>query len=200
MKLSARSTVLHTATLSGLLLLSACGKQADQQQTAAPAASTTPAVTPAANGSIAPAAPVSAPAAASTAATAMTPPTAAPAAAPAAATDSIKVDTVVLGAAIGTDHKVSKPKTSFDASEKALYASVSTQGSSAGTTLSAKWSYLEGQGVTVADTSQSIAPDGSAVTTFSVRNPNEWPEGKYKVEISLDNKLVSTQNFDIKKR
>jgi hypothetical protein len=199
MKLSARSTVLYTAALSGLLLLSACGKQDDQQQTAAPAASAAPAATPAASGSIAPATVASAPAAASTAAAAaMAPPPAA--AAPVASADSIKVGTVVLGTAVGADHKVSKPKTSFDAGEKALYASVSTEGSSAGATLSAKWSYLEGQGVTVADTSQSIAPEGPAVTTFSVRNPNEWPEGKYKVEISLDNKLVSTQNFDIKKR
>lgn len=200
MKLSARSTVLYTAALSGLLLLSACGKQDDQQQTAAPAASTAPAAAPAASGSIAPATVASAPAAASTAAAVTAPPAAAPAAAPVASADSIKVDTVVLGNAVGADHKVSKPKTSFDAGEKALYASVSTEGSSAGATLSAKWSYLEGQGVTVADTSQSIAPEGPAVTTFSVRNPNEWPEGKYKVEISLDNKLVSTQNFDIKKR
>lgn len=198
MKLTARSAVLSSATLAGLLLLSACGKQDQPAQSTTPAASSTaPATAPAAT-TPAPAHTAPAVPAASSSAPAAAP--AQPAAAPAAAAASLKVDTVALGSAVGADHKVGKAKTSFDANDKALYASVSTEGSSSGATLSAKWSYLEGQGVTVAETSQSIAPDGPAVTTFSVRNPNEWPEGKYKVEIALDNKVVSSQDFEIKKR
>jgi hypothetical protein len=38
------------------------------------------------------------------------------------------------------------------------------------------------------------------VTTFKVQNPDLWPEGKYKVEISLDGKTVADQDFQIGKR
>jgi hypothetical protein len=77
---------------------------------------------------------------------------------------------------------------------------VATEGSSNGAKLTAKWSYLEGQGVVVSNITQSIATDGPAVTTFKVQNPDLWPEGKYKVEISLDGKSVADQDFQIGKR
>jgi outer membrane usher protein FimD/PapC len=32
-----------------------------------------------------------------------------------------------------------------------------------------------------------------------VQNPNNWPEGKYKVEIAVNGKSVATQNFEVKK-
>jgi hypothetical protein len=32
-----------------------------------------------------------------------------------------------------------------------------------------------------------------------VQNPDLWPEGKYKVEISLDGKPVAKQDFAIRK-
>ena len=206
MKLSARSAALYSATFAGLLMLSACGKS-EQPASNPPAASTAAAPT-------APAAPTpasTAPAPAGTAAAPAQTPTpaattaAAPVAAPAANTvatpvaGDLKVAGVTLGGAVSADHKVSKAKTTFAPGDKSIYASVATEGNTDGATLSAKWSYLEGKGQLVNSTSQSIATDGPATTTFRVQNPNAWPEGKYKVEIAVNGKSVSTQNFEVKK-
>jgi hypothetical protein len=195
MKLSFRSSALATATVAGLLVLTACGKKEDQQN-AAPA----PAATAPAAASTAPAAP----AAATTAAAApAAQPAAAPVApaAPAAAADTLKVGAVTLGNAVGADKKVSKAKNAFAPSDKTIYASVATDGTSAGATLNAKWTYQDGETTTtVSDISQSISTDGPAVTTFKIQNPNEWPEGKYKVTISLNGQAVGNEAFDVKKK
>jgi hypothetical protein len=195
MKLSFRSYALCTATVTGLLLLTACGKKDDQQNAAPAAASTAPAAAPAA-ASTAPAAP----AAAATAAAAPAAPVAAPAAT-AAASVSLKVGSVTLGSAVGADKKVAKAKTAFAPNEKTIYASVATEGTTAGATLNAKWTFQDGEtATTVSDISQSISTDGPAVTTFKIQNPNEWPEGKYKIAISLNGQAVSNQAFDVKKK
>ncbi|KAF1007159.1 MAG: hypothetical protein GAK28_02130 [Luteibacter sp.] len=198
MKLSMRSSVLASATIAGLLVLTACGKK-DEQQNAAPApASTAPAATAPAPASTAPAAP----AAAGTAAAA---PAAQPAAAPApaapTASESLKVGSVTLGNAVGADKKVAKAKNAFAPNDKTIYASVATEGSTAGATLAAKWTFQDGDtATTVSDISQSISTDGPAVTTFKIQNPNEWPEGKYKVVISLNGQAVGNEAFEVKKK
>ena len=209
MKLSARSTALYTACIAGVLMLSACGKNESAanppaaSSTAAAPAATTPAP---ASTAAAPAKPASAPAPASTAQPAPTAAATAAAAAPtasapvAAADTTFKVRSVTLGDAVSADHKVSKAKTSFASSTKTIYASVVTEGNTDGATLDAKWSYLEGKGQLVSNISQRVDADGPTVTAFKVQNPNAWPEGKYKVEISLDGKSVANQDFEIKKR
>ena len=205
MKLSARSAVLYSATFAGLLVLSACGKS-EQPASTPPAASTaaapaapTPASTAPAPASTAAAAPTQAPAPATTAAAAPAPTPAANTAAAAPVAGDLKVAGVTLGGAVSADHKVSKAKSTFAPGDKSIYASVATEGNTDGATLSAKWSYLEGKGQLVNSTSQSIATDGPATTTFRVQNPNNWPEGKYKVEIAVNGKSIVTQNFEVKK-
>lgn len=197
MKLSFRTPALATATLAGLLVLTACGKK--EEQTNAPAAAST-AAAPAAAPAAASTAPAAAPAPASTAAAAPAAPSAAPAPATAAA-ESLAVGSVTLGSAVGADKKVAKAKTAFAPNEKTIYASVATEGTTAGATLNAKWTYQDGDTTTtVSDLSQSITTDGPAVTTFKIQNPNEWPEGKYKVAISLNGKPAGDTSFDVKKK
>jgi hypothetical protein len=195
MKLSFRSSALATATVAGLLVLTACGKKEDQQNAAPAPAATAPAA--------ASTAPAAAPAAATTAAAVAAPaaqPAAAPAA-PAAAADTLKVGAVTLGNAVGADKKVAKAKNAFAPSDKTIYASVATEGTTAGATLNAKWTYQDGDtATTVSDISQSISTDGPAVTTFKIQNPNEWPEGKYKVAISLNGQAVGNEAFEVKKK
>jgi hypothetical protein len=203
MKLSARSAALYSVMFAGLLALSACGKN-EQQSANAPAASST-APAPAAPSTAAKPAPASTapatPAPASTAAAPAPASTAAPAsaAAPAAADNSFQVANVTLGDAVTPDHKVRKEVTEFAPSQKTIYVSVDTSGTTTGATLNAKWSYLEGKGELVNSVSQSIVADGPATTTFRVQNPDLWPEGKYKVDILLDGKQVSSKEFTVKK-
>jgi len=194
---SMRFTVLYSATVAGLLLLGGCGKNEP-----APAGTPAPAST-------APASATTAPAPAGTTA-ALPPAGAAPAgtasvasaasvAAPAATPAPLTVAKLTLGSAVNAEHQVTRASNSFATNDKTIYASVATEGSTGGATLNAKWSYLEGQGQLVSSISQSIATDGPAVTTFKVQNPDLWPEGKYKVEISLDGKPVAKQDFAIRK-
>lgn len=186
-----RTTALYSASLAGLLLLSACGKNESATPASVPAAAST-----AATAILPPAASTGAtPAASSTSAGIASVP--APAATP--ATTPLTVAKVTLGSDVNAEHQVSRASKRFAPNDKAIYASVATEGSSEGATLNAKWSYLEGQGQLVSSISQSIATDGPAVTTFKVQNPDLWPEGKYKIEVSLDGKSVAKQDFEIKK-
>ncbi|HXP01696.1 MAG TPA: hypothetical protein VN813_14435, partial [Luteibacter sp.] len=141
MKLSFRSSALCTATVAGLLVLTACGKKEEQQNTAPAAASTAPA-TPA------PAAPAPAPATTAAAAPAPAAPPAAAPAAPVAASDTLKVGSVTLGSAVGADKKVAKAKNAFLPTDKTIFASVATEGTTAGATLNAKWTYQDGDTTT----------------------------------------------------
>ena len=51
----------------------------------------------------------------------------------------------------------------------------------------------------IVSTSQSIIADSPSTTTFSMKNPDLWPEGKYKVDISVDGKPAASKTFDVKK-
>jgi hypothetical protein len=190
-----RFTALYSATVAGLLLLGGCGKNepapagTPAPASTAPAAATT-APAPASTAAALPPAAGAAPAATASVASA------APAVAPAA---PLTVAKLTLGSAVNAEHQVTRASNSFATNDKTIYASVATEGSSGGATLNAKWSYLEGQGQLVSSISQSIATDGPAITTFKVQNPDLWPEGKYKVEISLDGKPVAKQDFAIRK-
>lgn len=195
MKIQARSFALHGMALAGLLLLGACGKHDNEAATAPPAASTAPAPAPA-HTAPAPAASTPAPAAAGTAAMPASAGTSASAAP--AVPDVFRVDQVQMGEAVTASYKIAKPTTTFAPSQNTIYASVATTGATTGATLSAHFSYLEGKGQDVTTISQTIATDGPATTTFKLRNPNDWPAGKYKVEIAIDGKPAGSQTFEVK--
>lgn len=202
MKLSARSAAFYCVTLAGLLALSACGKNEQQpaNQPAGPSTAPAPASTathPAPSATAAPAHTSTAPAPASTAASPASASTSASTAAPAAG-EGFQVSNITLGDVVTADHKVKKEVTSFSPSQKTIYVSVDTTGSTPGATLNAKWTYLD-KNQMIVSTSQSIVADSPSTTTFRVQNPDQWPEGKYKVDISVDGKQVASKTFDIKK-
>lgn len=186
------SVALYGALLTGLLL-GGCGKNAPTPASTPAPASTAPAATTSVAPPPAASASAAVPPAAGTVgmagATSAAPPPAEP----------FTVAKLTLGSAVNAGHQVVRASDNFATSDKALYASVATEGSTQGATLNAKWSYLEGEGQLVSSISQSIATDGPAITTFKVQNPDLWPEGKYKVEISLDGKPVAKQDFRIGK-
>lgn len=196
---SARSAALYGACLAGLLL-GACSKHPPATPTDQPATTRTAA----AAGKLSPASAArtlttaDAPVTARTTAQVTAPATSAstPAVPPSAGT-ALSVASVTLGNAVNAARQVTQASNRFIPGDKTIYASVATVGGSSGATLNAKWSYLEGTGQLISSISQAIATDGPAVTTFMVRNPDLWPEGKYKVEISLDGKPVVTRDFEI---
>lgn len=171
--------------LAGILALGGCGKH----DAATP-------VTPPAKLHTAPAATAAAPPASNR--SVRPPATAATAAGPAAATSTpFAIARLTLGHAVDANHLISEPDNRFTADEKTLYASVATTGRSSEVSLTAQWHYLEGRGRLISEISQSIATDGPAVTTFQLHNPDLWPEGRYRVDISIDGKPGVSQDFEI---
>ena len=195
MKIQTRSLALHGMALASLLLLAACGKHENEPAVTPPTAASTPAPAVAQS---APAAAISAPAPAA-AGTASAPAGAGTSAmATPVAANVFQVDQVQMGESVTSGYKIAKPTTTFEASQNTIYASVATTGTTTGATLSAHFSYLEGKGQEVTTISQTMATDGPATTTFKLRNPNDWPAGKYKVEIAIDGKPVTSRTFEIK--
>ncbi|WP_239946096.1 hypothetical protein [Dyella terrae] len=198
MNIQPRKTALYCTTLAGLLVLSACGKNHEASNTT-PAAPTSSAPAPTAPAPPAtaptPAPPSSAPAPTSTA------PAPAQTTAKSASVNSagaIRVAAVTIGSQVDAALAISKEQRQFAPEDKAIYASVATIGAADNATLNAKWSYVDGKDELFSSTTESIATDGPAVTTFKVQNPNAWPKGKYKVVISLNGKQVASEDFEVR--
>lgn len=107
----------------------------------------------------------------------------------------VAVSSVDLGSAVGPDQKVTAATTTF-APKDMIYAVVSTTGMAPSAVLNAKFTYQDGQ--TVNESSQTIAPNGNAVTAFHISKPDGWPVGNYKVEISLNGTSVANRDFSVK--
>lgn len=114
------------------------------------------------------------------------------AAAPAAPT--VAVADFDLGRAV-SNARVTDKTDDFRATDT-IYASVRTTGTSASSTVMARWTFEDGQ--VVQESSQAIAPTGEAFTEFHISKPGGLPKGKYKVEVFLDNKSAGTKDFEVK--
>ena len=64
-----------------------------------------------------------------------------------------------------------------------------------GATLTARWTYGDGQ--VVDETSQTISPTGPAMTEFHVSKASGWPAGDYKVSIMLDGRELESKDFKV---
>lgn len=115
--------------------------------------------------------------------------------APAPAPAPVAITSVDLGTAVGPDQKVTSATTTFSPKDT-IYAAVSTTGTAPSAVLNAKFTYQDGQ--TVNESSQTIAPNGDAVTAFHISKPDGWPVGNYKVDISLNGASVANKDFSVK--
>jgi hypothetical protein len=102
---------------------------------------------------------------------------------PVSAPMPVQVVQISLGKSLNPDHTIAEPTTTFAPTDK-LIASVSTQGAAPSATLTARWTYQDGQ--TVNESSKSIAPTGPATTDFTLEKPDGWPAGQYQVEVLLN--------------
>jgi hypothetical protein len=107
---------------------------------------------------------------------------------------SVRVTDISVGRAIGPDKRVTQTVSTFAPSDT-IYASVATEGASTSATLTARWTYGDGQAVD--ETSQTIAPTGPAVTEFHLSKPDGWPKGNYQVEILVNGVSAGTRRFTV---
>ena len=119
----------------------------------------------------------------------------APAPAPVETAPSVAVASVELGRAVGDDKEITDATTTF-ATNDTIYAAVATTGAVAGNSkIAVKWTYQTGD--IVKEDSIDIALTGPATTDFSISNPNAWPVGKYKVDVSLNGAVVHSKDFEV---
>ena len=114
---------------------------------------------------------------------------------PPASTGVVTVTAVEMGRAVGGDKRVTDKTDEFKPND-VIYASVVTSGTSANSTLKARWTYQDGQ--VVEESEQAIAPTGDAATEFHISKPDGWPAGKYRVEVFLDGSPTQAKDFTVK--
>jgi hypothetical protein len=112
------------------------------------------------------------------------------------ATDgALRVSDVTLGRSIGGDNRVTDRATDFGARDT-IYAVVETDRSAGGGTLTARWTYQDGQ--VVDESTRTISGNGETVTSFHIVNPTGWPMGSYRVEVLTNGTVARTENFTVR--
>ncbi|NZA25084.1 hypothetical protein H0E84_01680 [Luteimonas sp. SJ-92] len=139
-------------------------------------------------------------------ATPATPPTAQPAEpatppAPERPVAAVTVTDVQLGTETTAERTIAEPATTFSAGDDTIVAAVSTTAAGGETalpssgTLTARWTFQDGQ--LVDERSERLDFSGQDVTNFRISNPEDWPQGRYTLEISLDGEVVETREFTV---
>jgi hypothetical protein len=107
----------------------------------------------------------------------------------------VEVTEVRLGRSVTPDRRVAAEADRFGTRDS-IYASVATQGSANNVTLTARWTYQDGQ--VVDESRETISPTGPTNTTFHVFNPNGWPAGNYRIEILINERQAETRQFTVR--
>ena len=113
---------------------------------------------------------------------------------PTATGTSLTVSDISVGRGVNPDRTIAD-KTDTFRPQDTFYVSVRTEGSSSGASLKARWIYDNGQ--PVSESTESIAPTGTAVTELHAVKPDGWPVGNYKVEVLLDGVSAGTHEFKV---
>jgi hypothetical protein len=121
----------------------------------------------------------------------------APAAPAPAAVPTVTV--IETGKSVGANMRVTENLTTF-ARNDTIYLAVVTDNAPATSSLTAKWTFQDGQ--VVDSTTQTVAPATAggmtSVTQFHVTKPDGWPAGTYTVEVLLDGRSVGTRTVEVK--
>ena len=107
----------------------------------------------------------------------------------------VNVTRIDVGRSLTAGKTIAERADSFRPADT-IYVSVETDGSAPSATLTARWSYQDGQ--VVDESRQNITPTGGAtVTEFHVSKPDGWPAGGYKVEVLLNGASAGTREFKV---
>jgi hypothetical protein len=107
------------------------------------------------------------------------------------------VTAIELGSAISPDGRVEAgaQKTTFAPSDT-IYASVLTDQPPAGATLSARWTFEDGQ--LVSEGREELTSSDRNATEFHISKPDGWPAGRYKVEVALNGQPAGEREFEVR--
>jgi len=171
-----RQPLMLAASLAAALALGACGKS----EPASPVPSSPPPSGTAASTSPEP--------------PAFPPPATSTGLANESAVAAVSFTSLEVGSSVDTNHKVVATATSF-APKDTIYASVETTGSGHAT-LTARW--LGPRDQALHEDSKELDASGPETTAFMISQPEGFPQGDYKIEISLDGQPVASKDFSVK--
>jgi hypothetical protein len=110
---------------------------------------------------------------------------------------AVRVTNVDLGTSVGTDNRIAADATTTEfRGTDTIHAAVTTEGTVSGASLTARWTYQDGQ--VVDETTQPVAGSGTAVTHFQISMPGGFPAGDYQVEILLNNSRAESRSFRVR--
>ena len=108
---------------------------------------------------------------------------------------SMRVTDLSVGKSVGSDKSIVDRADNFSATDT-IYVSVKTEGASPSASLTARWTYEDGQ--VVEESTQNIASNGSAnFTEFHISKPDGWPPGAYKVTVLLNGAPAGHRDFRV---
>jgi len=117
-------------------------------------------------------------------------------------TGEFEVVDVDLGTSIGPDGRIANPSTTLPRSDT-IHAVVATEGRASNAVLTARWTVAQKQDTystrQILETqTQTISPDGPAVTAFHIVKAGGWPAGDYRIEISANGNIGMLKDFVVK--
>jgi len=114
-----------------------------------------------------------------------------------AAPPGARITAVELGNAISPDGRVQAgaEKTIF-APNDTIYVSVLTDQPPAGATISARWTFEDGQ--LVSEGREQLTSSERNATEFHISKPDGWPSGRYKVAIALNGQPSGQREFEVR--
>jgi hypothetical protein len=106
----------------------------------------------------------------------------------------VSVSEVKLGKGIDANRNITDETDDFAPTDQ-IYVAVETAGSAQNATLTARWTYEDGQ--VVDETTETLSPTGPAFTEFHIGQATGLPSGDYKVTILLNGSEVETKDFTV---
>ncbi|MBA2292126.1 MAG: hypothetical protein H0W15_06700 [Gemmatimonadales bacterium] len=110
-----------------------------------------------------------------------------------------RVAAMELGRAVDSMKNILGGVTSNFGANDTLYLSVRSENTAPGSTVAVRW--MNAAGETIDSTAQQIAAgaaSAAASTEFHIKKATAWPEGKYQVEVFLDNVSQGIKEFEVK--
>jgi hypothetical protein len=103
---------------------------------------------------------------------------------------------VTLSKSVDKDQKPTEPTLIFGPTD-VIYASVEVKNLDKSDVLKAEWFFVDQNQLIDSITYSPPEDNASGFVAFNLTPTEPWPAGKYRVDISLNDKLVQSQNFTV---
>jgi hypothetical protein len=108
---------------------------------------------------------------------------------------AIQVAEIDLGKGLQSD-KTIRDETDDFGQRDTVFASVRTTGAASNATITARWTFQDGQ--VVDERSETISPTGDAFTTFFIAQPGGLPKGNYTLSVLVNGAEAQKKEFEVK--